>query len=95
MIIRDVIWLEEFEEKIIWKHGVQPAEVEQVLMNRPHIRLMERGYRPGEDLYAAFGQTDGDRYLAVYFILKPENMALIITDRDMTKREIRSYGRKR
>jgi len=95
MIIQRVIWLEEIEEKIIRKHGVRPNEVEQALMNRPHVRFMERGHRPGEDLYAAFGQTDAGRYLTVYFVLKSHNAVLIVTAREMTAKEIRTYGRKR
>jgi uncharacterized DUF497 family protein len=93
MTIHDLAWRDEVEDKIIRKHGIWPAEVEQALANRPHVRFMERGHRPGEHLYAAFGQTDAGRYLAVYFILKPKNVALIVTARDMTTREIRTYGK--
>lgn len=94
MLIRDIIWLETVEDKIIRKHQVQPDEVEETLDGKPHVRFMERGQRVGEDLYAAFGQTENGRYLAVYFILKMNRAALIITARDMTRKEIRSYGRK-
>lgn len=92
MVIRDTIWLEEIEEKIVQKHGVWPDEAEQALQNRLHVRFIERGYRRGEDLYAAFGQTEAGRYLAVYFILKTGNIALIVTARDMTNRERKTYG---
>ena len=92
--INEAIWLEEIEDKIIRKHQVRPVEVEQALQNQPHIRFIERGQRPNEDLYAAFGQTDGGRYLAVYFILKPANVALSITARDMTDKEKRAYGKR-
>ncbi len=95
MYIQDIIWLEEIEDKIISKHQVWPEEAEQALMSHPYVRFMERGHRPGEDLYAAFGQTDAGRYLAVYFILKPHNAALVITARDMTEKEIRAYGKRR
>lgn len=95
MKIYEVIWLAEVEEKIIVKHAVWPDEVEEVLDSQPRVRFMERGQREGEDLYAAFGQTDSGRYLAVYFILKQASEALVITARDMTDRERRSYGRKR
>jgi hypothetical protein len=61
MYIQDVVWLEEAEDKIIRKHQVWPEEAEQALMNHPHVRFMERGHRPGKDLYAAFGQTDVGR----------------------------------
>jgi uncharacterized protein len=94
MIVRDLIWLEEVEEKIVRKHQVYPEEVEEVFLRRPYVRFMERGHRPTEDLYAAFGQSDAGRYLAVYFILKPGPAGLIITARDMTEKEKRTYGRK-
>ena len=94
MIIQDIIWLEEIEEKIIRKHHVRPEEVEQMLDNHPHVRFMERGHRPGEDLYAAFGHTNAGRYLAAYFVRKPHNTALIVTARNMTQKEIKTYGRR-
>jgi len=93
--VQDIVWLVEVEEKIVRKHQVWPEEVEQVLQARPHVRFMERGHRPGEDLYAAFGQTVSGRYLAVYFILKRVGIALVITARDMTDKEKRSYGKRR
>jgi hypothetical protein len=55
MLIQEVIWLEEVEDKIIQKHGVSPEAAEQILSGQPHIRFMERGHRRDEDLYAAFG----------------------------------------
>ncbi len=61
----------------------------------PHVRFMEKGYRPGEDHYAAFGHSNAGRYLAVYFILKQHNDILIVTTRNMTKKEKKKYGRKR
>jgi hypothetical protein len=47
MRIRDIIWLEDVEEKIIRKHHVRPEEAEQVFDHRPHVRFMEHGHRPG------------------------------------------------
>lgn len=95
MKVQDIIWLVEVEEKVISKHGIWPDEVEQVLRAQPHVRFMERGHRRGEDLYAAFGQTEAGRYLAIYFILKSSRDALIVTARDMTDKEKRSYGRRK
>jgi uncharacterized DUF497 family protein len=40
------------------------------------------------------GQTDGGRYLSVFFIHKPGNLALVISARDMDAAERRRYGRK-
>lgn len=92
--IHEIIWQENVEDKIIRKHHVWPNEVEQTLDNGPHVRFMERGHRPGEDLYAAFGQTDAGRYLTIYFLLKSQNKALIVIARDMAPKEIRAYGKK-
>jgi|GEM_PF-205280 len=92
--IQEVIWLEQIEDKIIRKHGVWPEEAEDVLAQNPHVRFMERGHRPGEDLYAAFGQTTGGRYLAVFYLQKQANTALVVTARDMTEKEIRRYGKR-
>ncbi len=94
MRVEEIIWLEDVEDKIIRKHRVWPEEVEDVLVSDPHVRFMERGHRPGEDLYAAFGQTSGGRYLAVFFLRKQADTALIVAAREMTDREIRSYGKR-
>ena len=95
MRVQEVIWLEEIEDKIIRKHQVWPDEAEEVLLGHPHVRFMERGHRPGEDLYAAFGQTTSGRYLAVFYLLKPPNVALVISVREMTKKERKRYGKRR
>ena len=93
MRISGFIWLEEFEDKILRKHGVTPEEAERVSFNKPHFRFMERGNRAGEDVYAAFGQTDAGRYLSIFFIHKQGGEALIVSARPMTERERRTYGR--
>ena len=71
-----------------------PSEVEEVLSGRCRIFKRESGNVEGEDLYNAFGKTKGGRYLSVFFIRKLGNKALIITARDMNKREQRRYEKK-
>ncbi len=69
MKIDDVIWLDDIVDKLASKHHVETAEVEDVVLNdRPKFRFVEKGDRPGEDVYMALGQTDAGRYLAVLFI---------------------------
>lgn len=94
MRITDVLWLPDIIEKLASKHQVQPFEVEEVLLRLPGFRRIERGRVQGEDLYTAMGQTDGGRYLIVYFIRKAGGVALIISARDMDAKERRRYGRK-
>ncbi|KPA09458.1 hypothetical protein MHK_010340, partial [Candidatus Magnetomorum sp. HK-1] len=45
-------------------------------------------------VYSAWGQTDSGRYVLVIFIYKYKNLALILSARDMDKKERKRYGRK-
>ncbi len=83
------------EEKLASKHQVTVREARYVLLSRPRVRFAQKGHIPGDDVYAAFGQTDGGRYLAVFFVYKPDNhTAIIVSARDMSAKERRAYGRK-
>jgi hypothetical protein len=42
----------------------------------------------------AYGQTEADRYLTVFFIHKSGDEALIISARDMDGKERKHYGKK-
>ncbi|MBV9867039.1 MAG: BrnT family toxin [Abitibacteriaceae bacterium] len=90
--IYEVIWRYKFVEKLADKHQVSTDEVEAVLMGSPFVRFWEKGQTVGEDLYVAYGQTNAGRYLVVFFILKPQHMALPISARDMTNSERRYYN---
>lgn len=94
MYIDDFIWLPDIVEKLAIKHGVMPDEAEDAFFDRPRYRLVETGDRPGEDVYAAFGQTEAGRYLVVFFIHKPSDTALVLSVRDMDSGERRRYERK-
>jgi uncharacterized DUF497 family protein len=94
MQINSVLWIEEFEEKLWSKHRVTPGEAEFVLHTTSHVRFVEKGDRPSEHLYAAYGQTQEGRYLIVFFLFKPHlHQALPISGRDMTPAERRRYGK--
>lgn len=94
MKINECLWLDEFVDKIIRKHNVFPEEVEEVLSGNVFIRKIENGYVKGENLYIAFGKTDSGRYLTILFVRKKNKRALIISARDMTKREKKTYGKR-
>lgn len=94
MQIDDVIWLEPIIEKLYHKHSVNTGEVEEVFLNSPRIRFIEKGDYPEEDVYMALGQTHSGRYLAVLFIHKRLQKALIISAREMAPKERRAYGKK-
>jgi len=84
------------ENKLISKHRVTTLEARQVLLNKPRIRFAESGFVADENVYAAFGLTSAGRYLSVFFIYKPSShTAIIISARDMSKKERKTYGRKK
>jgi uncharacterized DUF497 family protein len=92
--IETVIWLSDVVDKLAVKHHVDTSEVEEMLGDCPKYRFVEKGKRKDEDVYLALGQTDAGRYLAVLFIYKKGNEALILSARDMRPRERKRYGKK-
>ncbi len=94
MEISGIVWLDDIVVKLQEKHGVEQEEVREVLENRPWFRYIENGHRPGENLYAAFGQTLAGRYLIIFFVLKRNRWALVVSARDMSGVEKRAYDRR-
>ena len=94
MYIERIIWFPKTVDKLAWKHGVIPQEVEEILFDHPLYRKIQKGHVPGEDLYAALGQTDAGRYLIIFFIYKPTREALIISARDMSSKERKQYAKR-
>lgn len=96
MTIRGFIWLDTIVEKLAIKHAVSTPEVEQIFdaENEPYFRFVENGHREGENVYAALGQTNGGRYLIVFFVFKTDGQALIVSAREMTPSERRQYERR-
>ena len=94
MKIIGLIWLENIVEKLHAKHHVSSEDVEEVFARTPKTMKVKKGNFRGEDVYRALGQTVAGRYLTVFFIHKLSNEALILSARDMDRKERRSYGRK-
>lgn len=93
MRITGIIWLQKIVDKLARKHHLTQDEVEQVFVNNPQYRFLEQGKVEGEHVYAAYGRTDAGRYVTVIFIRKFGNRALIISARDMDKKERKQYGK--
>jgi uncharacterized DUF497 family protein len=55
--------------------------------------LLEKGKIKNEHLYLALGTTFEGRNLSIFFIHKISKKALIISARDMTLKERKSYGK--
>lgn len=91
MSITGIIWLRDVVYKLLWKHNITTEEVEEVFGNKPRYKLQERGKVRGENLYTAYGYTEAGRYLTVFFIHKQNHEALVVTARDMDRKERRRY----
>ena len=94
MRIEEIVWLDKIIDKLAVKHRVDTNEVEEVLSNKPKFRFVQQGDRPKEDVYLALGRTDAGRYLTIFFIYKFSNQTLILSARDMAKKERKLYDRK-
>lgn len=94
MNIDDFVWLPDIIDKLAVKHHVSQDETEEIFFNHPRVRFVESGNRPGENVYAATGQTDAGRYLIVFFIRKADQVALILSAREMDSKERKRHERK-
>ena len=93
-MIHTIVIPRNIQDKIESKHNVSRQEVEQVLTSEPKFRFAEKGRVQGENLYRAIGRTESGRYLVVFFILKTDRTALVISARDLTPKERKQYARK-
>lgn len=72
------------------KHGVAPAEAEQVFLNQPLIVLDDLKHSLVEPRYHALGQTSEGRLLHVTFTIRT-NRIRVISARDMHRKERSVY----
>ena len=93
MVIRKIIWKDQFVEKLEQKHHVSVMEAEEILDGKPYIRRVGRGRVKDENVYAAYGQTEAGRYLIVFYIRKISGALLPISARDMDDAERKYYER--
>jgi uncharacterized DUF497 family protein len=94
MKITGLIWFQKIVGKLESKHRLSQEEVEEVFVNRPQYRFIEQGNVEGEDVYAAYGRTQAGRYVTVVFIRKFGSRALIISAREMDRKERKQYAKK-
>lgn len=93
MEIQRLIWFEDIVDKLRWKHQVEDVEVVEVLENKPKFVLKEIGFKPDEDVYAAYGKTNAGRCLGVFFVYTKDKRAIIVSARDLTEKERNKHVR--
>ena len=72
------------------KHGVTPAEAEQVFLNEPLVVLDDLKHSGNEQRFHALGQTGEGRLLHITFTIRT-NMIRVISARDMHRKEREIY----
>ncbi len=88
MRITDLIWPAD-RVTHIGKHGIRPAEVEEVCFGKP---LVLRGKSAGKNpIYYVLGQTSGGRYLFCVVIAFPDSKGYPVSARPMTEKEERRF----
>lgn len=83
-------WDKHNSEKIRTKHGVTPAECEQVFFNIPVIAGDDEKHSKNESQFYVLGQTDSGRLLFLVFTIRNDKLR-VISARDMNKKERRAY----
>lgn len=82
-------WDKGNEQKNV-KHGVAPAEAEQVFLNEPLVVLDDRKQSDTEQRFHALGQTGDGRLLHITFTIRGSRIR-VISARDMHRRERAIY----
>ena len=74
------------------KHGVTPAEVEQIFFNDPVFITPDERHSESEQRYRALGETANGRLLMVIFTLRRSGtLVRVISARNMNTKERKLY----
>lgn len=88
-VVNGFEWDEFNVFKNLIKHNVTIEEAEESFFTDPLILKIK------EDIYYTYSITESGRYLFGVFLLKPERVIRIISIRDMDKKEIQLYKKKK
>jgi uncharacterized protein len=83
-------WDDANVDKNWLKHGVTPAECEQIFFNQPLLIENDERHSQEEDRYYALGQTDAGRLLFVVFTVREMHIRPV-SARDMSRKERKAY----
>jgi uncharacterized DUF497 family protein len=86
--VREIRWTEDAEDHIA-THAVTPDEVEQLVNSRPRLVLAGR-----QGTEYVFGTTSAGRYLLVVLAEAIDGRDYVVTAREMTDAERRTFRRK-
>ncbi len=85
VVFGEVLWTEDSETHI-GRHNVTPLEVEQSLYSQPRLAVPSR-----DDTMEVLGRTDASRLLFVLVTKASDGRDFVVTARDMTVTEKRTF----
>lgn len=85
---REIMWTDESEDHIS-RHDVTPAEIEDLVNSRPIFTSVGR-----DRTTMVHGMTDAGRYLLVVLSESMDGRWYVVTARDMTRVETRTFREK-
>lgn len=74
------------------KHGVTPAEAENVFFNEEALITPDKKHSKAEERFIILGKSDKNRDLFIIFTLR-KGKVRIISARRMHRREVEKYGK--
>jgi uncharacterized DUF497 family protein len=83
-------WDRENELKNWDLHEVKKTEAEQVFFNHP-LLVQDTYSQNAEQCFLALGTTNTGRFLAIIFTIRKKKLIRVISARDMSRKERRSY----
>jgi len=83
-------WTDGNADKNWKRHGVAPAEAEQVFFNTPLLWGDDPMHSGAEVRFYALGQTDEGRALFIAFTMRGRRLR-VVSARDMSRKERRTY----
>lgn len=89
MRIDYLYWKDELLEKILYKHGVAPEEVEEIV-----YEPKSEARKHGSHRYLVFGQTQVGRHLFIVLDEEEKGVFTPVTARDMTESEKHAYKKR-
>jgi len=84
-VFSEVRWT-AWSEDHTTRHAVSPQEVEEVLFTQPRWIA-----KAGQDTTLVYGRTAAGRLLLVVTVDEGEGVAFVVTAREMTEREKRTF----
>lgn len=85
-------WDQHNEPKILERHDVTSAEVEQAFFHNPLLIATDLKHSGAEVRLIALGRTNGERRLQIVFTIRQDRIRPI-SARDMTRKERDQYAK--